>query len=335
MIKPTKLHFEDTIGVISTSSPVAALCPRRFDRGIEELKRLGFKVKVGRNALKKNGHLAGTVTERLKDFHELIDDKEVKAIINTIGGYNSNQLIDKIDYDLIRENPKIIMGYSDFTAVLLAIHKKTNMITYLGPSILPQFGEYGGIFDYTLQSFKNTLMSSSPKQEILPSSHWTSELLAWDKDDNRKRKLVLNQGPKILKKGVMHGEIIAGNMGTLLSLAGTDFIPAFDNKILFIEDDENESPATIDRYLTHMRHLGVFEKISGLVLGRFHLKVNLSTPKTLFSIINQATEGYDFPIVIDVDFGHTDPMLTLPNGVTATVYATDDIKIIYNENSVG
>ncbi len=335
MIKPKLLKPGDTVGIISTSSPVAAACPNRFQRGISELESMGFKVKIGKNALKRIGHLAGTVEERLEDLHEMFQDHEVKAIINTIGGYNSHQLLEYIDYNLIKQNPKIILGYSDFTAILLAIHKKSELITFMGPALLPQFGEYGGMLEYTKKIFKDVLMTQNDEIRIPPSKYWTSEFLAWDIEDNRPRQLTKNEGPLIIKEGRARGSILAGNMGTMLLLAGTEFLPTFDNKILFLEEDEQENPGTIDRYLTQLRHMGVFEKINGIVVGRFHPKVEFSQDYTFIDIICQATKGYDFPIVYNVDFGHTDPMMTIPNGIDVEVEASNNnVNILFCENSV-
>jgi len=335
MIKPVMLKQGDTIGVISTASPVAALCPNRFQRGIHELEKMGFKVKVGNHARNKIGHLAGTVEERLEDFHEMVQNPEVKAIINTIGGYNSHQLLEYIDYDLIQKNPKIFLGYSDFTSLLLAIHKKCNLITFMGPALLPQFGEYNGIFDYTKTMLQAVTMKKTDKLNISPSSFWTGEKLKWDVEDLRPRKMEQNTGPLTLRAGKAKGKILAGNMGTMLLLAGTDYLPSFENKILFLEEDEEEKPGTIDRYLTQLRHIGAFEKINGIVFGRFHPNVSFSNDYTFEDIVNEATKGFDFPIISNVDFGHTDPMITIPNGIEVEIEALfHQAQITFCENAV-
>ncbi|MDX6153117.1 LD-carboxypeptidase [Marinococcus sp. PL1-022] len=334
MIKPEKLEHGDTIGVISTSLPAAATCPRRFQRGIDELKKLGFNVKQGKHCQKNTGHLAGTVEERLQDFHEFIADREVKAVINTVGGYNSNQLLEQLDYELIRKHPKIIMGYSDFTAMLLAIHHETGLVTYAGPSLLPQFGEYGGMMDYTLHAFQSILMHTDTPKVLSSSNYWTSEFLAWDQDDHRERTLIENNGPFMLKKGQAEGKILSGHLGTILSLAGTAFFPDFTEKIVFIEDD-HDHPGTFDRYLYHLRHLGTFDKINGMVIGRFHADAALSYPAQLQSVVERATKGYHFPIASNVDFGHTDPMMTIPNGVHARIRMTgNDVQLVLEEQAV-
>jgi muramoyltetrapeptide carboxypeptidase len=324
LIRPKRLQRGDTIGIVSPSSGIAALCPRRLQRGIEELKRLGFQVIVGKNAKKRNEYMAGTMEERIEDLHEMFANSEVKAIITTIGGTCSHQLLEDLDYHLIKNNPKIFMGYSDITALHLAIFKQTGLVTFLGLAVLPQFGEYGGLLDYTKEYFEDVLIKGKAV-EFRHSKEWISERLLWDQEDNRKRKTIPNEGAKVLKPGQAEGKIIAGNMGVMLLLAGTPYFPDVNDAILCLEDDEEETPASIDRFLTQMRHIGVFEKIKALVVGRFHPLVGFGEDnKLLKEILLRATRGYDFPIVYDADFGHTDPMMILANGINASLEAKEN-----------
>lgn len=250
-------------------------------------------------------------------------------IISTVGGSNSSQLLEYIDYNSIITNPKIIIGYSDFTSVLTAITVKTDLVTYYGPALLPQFGEFEGINPYTLNYFKKNLCENISNFEVKPSKYWTEEFLAWDKEDTKPKKYNKNKGYKLLKTGIGEGIIVGGNMGTLLSLAGTSYFPDFNNKILFLEDDPDETPGTIDRYLTQFRHFKIFEKINGLVLGRFHTNVNFCKDYPLEKIILEATKGYQFPIILDVDFGHTEPMITIPLGNQAKIIAQNNNTKIF------
>lgn len=329
VILPNKLKNGDIIGIVSPSSGVAEMCPRRLKRGLEELKRLGFHVLVGKHARKRDKYMAGSIEERLEDLHNMFSNPHVKAIVTTIGGTCSHQLLDELDYDLIRRNPKIFMGYSDITALHLAIYKKTGLVTFLGPAILPQFGECGGLLDYTNYYFHETLIAGNAVQ-FQNSKQWIAEHLKWDEDDNRKRKTIHNSGMKVLKAGEGRGKIIAGNMGVLLLLAGTPYFPDLKGAILCVEDDENETPASIDRYFTHMRHLGVFDEIQALVIGRFHPKVGLGTENEILKeIVFRTTRGYHFPVVYDVDFGHTDPMFILANGIHAALAAKENGEISF------
>ncbi|QPA32817.1 S66 peptidase family protein [Thermaerobacillus caldiproteolyticus] len=329
LIRPKRLQRGDTIGIVSPSSGIAALCPRRLERGMEELKRLGFKVMIGKNARKRHEYMAGTVEERIEDLHEMFANPEVTAIIATIGGTCSHQLLEDLDYHLIKHHPKIFMGYSDITALHLAIYKQTGLVTFLGPAILPQFGEYGGLLDYTKTYFEDVLMQGKAV-EIKNSDMCVFERLRWDQEDDRKRTSLPNKGMRVLKPGHVRGNIIAGNMGVLLLLAGTPYFPNVDGAILCIEDDEEETPASIDRYLTQMRQMGIFERIQGLVIGRFHPLVGFKEDQSLLEeILLRSTRGYDFPIVYHADFGHTDPMAILPNGINAELKASKEGEITF------
>lgn len=328
MIIPPKLKAGDTIAVVSPSSAVASFCPRRLQRGIDQLQGLGFNVKLGKNATNRYKHTAGTMQERLDDIHEMFSDSEVNGIICTIGGLNSHHLLEGLDYELIKNNPKVFMGYSDITALLNVITHKTGMITYHGPMVLPQFGEFDGIFEYSLQYFKAMLMNNE-SVNVKSSKVWTDEMTWWDKEDDRPRVMKNNPGMITLKEGAATGQIVGGNVGTLLLLAGTTFWPAMNGKIFFVEEDEEETPGTIDRYFTQLRHMGVYDQIAGLVVGRFHTKVGFTNEDSAKDIILTATAGYDFPIIKDVDFGHTDPVLTIPIGGMATI-SKDELNVSLN-----
>ncbi len=335
IVKPSKLWFGDTVGIVSPASPIAAFCPRRLKRGIECLEDMGFQVILGDHASKRTGHTAGTIDDRLSDLHAMYRNPDVKAIIPTIGGYNSNQLLEVLDYKLIAENPKILLGYSDITALQLGIFSQTGMVTYMGPAILPQFGEFGGLFDYTRNSMEDILMMGANAQRVLqPSVSWTEERLQWDLEDNRARVLQESTGWKILKRGKACGRIIAGNVSTLLLLAGTAYWPDTTGAILCVEDDETTNIATVDRYLTQLRQMGVYEKLAALIVGRFPSDTGFSDEDPLDSMLSSATQGYSFPVVYDVDFGHTDPMMIMANGVWASLDAVSHLEFRYLESTV-
>ncbi|MDI3234731.1 LD-carboxypeptidase [Exiguobacterium antarcticum] len=333
-MKPKKLTVGDTIAILSPASAVAAYVPRRLQRGIETLERMGFQVLVMPNTTAVHSHTAGTIGERIQDLHMAFADPSIKAIITTIGGFNSHQLLDELDYDLIRNNPKIFMGYSDITALHAGIYAKTGLTTFIGPAILPQFGQLQGLDEYTQKWFEKTLMQTGPIGQIEASDEWTDEVLRWDVADDRKRTHVVNDGYIVAREGKGTGPILAGNLGTLLLLAGTPYMPSFDGVVLMLEDDESETPETIDRYFTQLRHLGAYDKISALVVGRFSRKVDFDPDFPLKDIILRATRGYDFPVVLDADFGHTDPVLTLPNGIQATVEANETVILEILESAV-
>lgn len=334
LLKPPPLKTGDTIGIVSPASGVAAFCPRRLMRGVQHLQDLGFRVLIGTNAQKHSGHTAGTRDERLADLHEMFQNPLVSAIITTIGGYNSHQLLDALDYSLIKAHPKILMGYSDITALLLGIYSQTKMVTFMGPQVLPQLGDYGGSLKYTRKHFLSVL-AGGRSHAMGPAPAWTEERLEWEVADDRPRALKANKGWSVLNPGSAQGPLFAGNMSTLLLLAGTPYLPDLTGAILCLEDDETVSPAIVDRYLTQLRQMGVYDRIAALVIGRFPSDVRFTDEDPLEAIVRSATRGYAFPIVTDADFGHTDPIMTLPNGITARLAADESPSLTLLEPAVG
>ncbi len=319
MIKPPRLAEGDTVGIISPASPIASECPRRFERGLANLRAMGFDVRVAPHARTARGYTAGTIEQRVDDIHALFADPAVKAVIASVGGLNSNQLLEHLDYDLLASNPKILMGYSDVTALLLAVQRLTGLVTFLGPAVLPQFGEPGGLHAYTAHWFRRVLMEPGAPLELTPSHRSITEPVRWDVDDTRPRRGVRHRGPRTVVPGAAEGQVVAGNLSTLLVLACSRYWPELDGAILCIEEDESESPASIDRMVTQLRTMGVLARVAALLVGRFHPAVGFSRRDSLPALLKEATRGYHLPIGIDFDFGHTDPMFILPNGVRARV----------------
>jgi len=199
---PKKLEVGDTIGVISPSAPLAGLVEHRYKNGVKKLKELGFNVIVGKYALEVTSYTAGSAQARAEDIMDFFKNKNVKAIISFTGGYHSNQILKYLDFNVIKNNPKIIMGYSDMTVLLLAIYKKCGFPTFYGPSVLNQFAD---IFlpEYTLEYFKKAVMSDENIGKIKPSDSFTCEFLDWfeKKDLERERKFIDNPGWEWLKEG--------------------------------------------------------------------------------------------------------------------------------------
>lgn len=334
IIKPKKLEKHDTIGIVSPASSIPADIPQRFKRGIECIKRLGYKIKIGKFVTKKLGYMAGSPEERAQDLNEMFNNKSIDGIICSIGGYNSNQLLDLLEYKKIRKNPKIFIGYSDITALLLAIYTKTKLVTFHGPAVMPQFGEFPTILDFTLDNMKKILCQNNKKIILHPSSEWTNEFLDWSKGlDNKPRSMIKNEGWEVLKEGKAKGRLIGGNLQTIQVLVGTEYLPSFRNTIFFWEETE-ASTAEIDRTLTQFETLGILDKINGMIVGRLDRDVKISDPDySLDKIILRITNEYDFPIIINADFGHTDPMLTLPIGIRAS-FDTSKQELILEENAV-
>ncbi len=327
MIKPSTLKKGDTIGLISPSSPMAAKVTHRVEKGIATLEEMGFKVRVAPDALKATAHTAGTPEERASDLHELFRDPSVKAIISFIGGFHSNQVLKYLDFELIKNNPKIFMGYSDITVLHWAMHTKADLVTFYGPALITQFGENPTILPYTKEYFEKAVMSGEPIGKIEPSKEWTDEVLNWfeKKDLERPRRLKENPGFEWLKEGKAEGKIFGGCITSLLHLRGTEYWPNFEDTLFFWELPESsasfikgEPVARIDTHLTDLELSGVFKKIKGMIIGR-PLGYSNEESDELKKIILARTKDYNFPILYGIDTGHSDPIMTIPLGVKTII----------------
>lgn len=308
------------IGLVTPSAPIPAFCPKRLARGIAALQRHGHKVTVGVGVLSQTGFTAGSAEERVADIHAFFDDPSIDLIMATIGGYNANDLLPLLDFDRIAKNPKPFIGYSDITILLHPLHERSGVPAYLGPVALPQFGELPDVLPFTLESFTHVLShrGDGSVYELPVSSEWTEEFLAWDKDDIRPRVLQKNPGWQIIRAGQTSGRLSGGNLRCLLTLAGTPYWPKLDGTILFLEDDDEESAATLQRMLLHLKQTGAFDQIRGIVLGRYQAKSQI-TSRVLKEIVDRVLGDKSLPVIAGIDMGHTDPMLTLPLGAMVTI----------------
>ena len=312
MILPPALRPGDAVGIVAPSAPTGARVPRRLARGVAELERHGFRVRLGEHVTSERPSL----DDKLADLHTLFGDDEVRAIVCTIGGYDSHQLVERLDFDLIAANPKIFSGYSDITALQTAIWTRTSVATFMGPMLLTDWAEFGGIPPYTWTEWEATVMRAAPRGEIGAAREWTAEMTRWDEADDRPRVMEANPGPRALRGGVAEGPLVPANLSTLLLFAGTEWWPDLAGAILCFEAAEEEQSWWIERSLHQLRHLGVWERAAGLAFGRCHPDSQIEAG-ALDGMLLAATRGSGFPIVVDLDFGHTEPHCTLPWGVRA------------------
>jgi len=326
MIKPKMLQKGDTVAVIAPSSGLGGLCQHRVDNAKRALEGLGFRVKEFPTARKSLDGTAGTVEERTADVHAAFADKDVKAVICTIGGLAANELLTKIDYKLIRSNPKIFCGYSDISNLHYAFHRMAGLVTFYGPAAMTQFGEFPKPFQYTVDRFLKAVSEKGPIGKIAPSAGWTDETLDWFKKEDlkRPRKLQKNGGYVWLKNGSAEGPIIGGCLYSILQLKGTKFDVDYKNKMLFIETSEGQDfkkgePLNyVNAQLGDLENAGVFDKIRGLIVGRGFGYSKEEREKFRQMILAHVKE-HDFPVLSDADIGHTDPIITVPLGVRVSL----------------
>lgn len=320
MIIPKKLKFGDEIRVIASAISLKIISEETRNNANRVFEALGLKVTFSKNCEICDEFLSSSVEERIEDLHEAFVDKNVKAIFCVIGGHNSNQLLQYIDYDLIRNNPKIFCGYSDITALSNSIYHKTGLMTYSGPDY-STFGMEIGI-EYTIEHLKKALFKVC-EYEIISSTNWSED--DWF-IDQKNRTFIPNEGLKVLNKGLATGKIIGGNLCTLNLLQGTDFMPSLENTILFIEDDDLTFPENFDRDLQSLIHQKDFIGVKGIVFGRFQSKSKISD-ELFRKIIGSKKELLNMPIIYGADFGHTSPQFTFPIGGEVEIIADDNIVI--------
>lgn len=304
MLIPTKLKTGDEIRIIAPSRSASILSEEGVQIATRRLEEIGFIVTFGRHIFNNDLHNSSSIKQRLEDLHEAFQDSNVKGIFTVIGGFNSNELLPYIDYECIKRNPKVFCGYSDITAIATAITTKTGLVTYSGPHF--SSFQMKQAQEYQTEYFKKCLMQSE-SYIINPTTQWSDD--AWFLDqDNRKFEMT---SWKVYNKGEARAQVYGGNLCTLNLLQGTEYMPSLQGKVLFIEDDEMTIPETFARDLTSL--LQVAGEIEGLVIGRFQRASNMTEEHLLF-ILDKHPILKVIPVLYDVDFGHTQPIITFPIG---------------------
>ncbi|PID59834.1 MAG: LD-carboxypeptidase [Ignavibacteriae bacterium] len=296
VIKPKKLKKGDVIGIISPASNPDDLT--KIENSIKYLESLGYRVEIGKNVGKTHGYLAGTDEERLEDLHDMFRNKQVKAVFSIRGGYGSGRLLDKINYNLIKKNPKIFVGYSDITALQMAFLKKCGLVTFAGPMLAVDF--YGKINPYAEENFWKVLTASKKIGKL---------------HNPREEKFY------VLNKGRAEGMLLGGNLAVLNSLFATPYMPDFKNSILLLEEI-GEEPHRIDRFLNQLKLAGVFKKTHGVVLGRFvdcYVKDKSQNTIKLNEVIEHYLGNVEIPVLYSFSHGHIKENITVPFGVNCKI----------------
>ena len=289
LLKPKALFPGATVGIVAPASWAKDV---RLRRGLGWLKKTGFNVKLFLSPKLKYGYLSGPDEVRARLFNQAFADSQVDAVICARGGYGALRMLDKIDFDLIRRNPKIFVGFSDITAIHFALYRKTGLCTFHGPMVA-DFGT-----SYNRQHLLRALSSKKPFGTV---------------EFPRDRK------PKCLCPGVASGPLLGGNLSLVAKLIGTPYMPSLKGAILFLEDT-HDSPYRIDGYLAQLRLAGVFDQIAGLILADFtrtgRPDKNELSLKTIFADFFHKAP---FPVALNFPFGHSKNKFTLPLGVRATL----------------
>lgn len=333
MIIPAKLQPGDHIRIISPSCTVPSMpwfTEELMDTAKTFFKSRGFSVSEGKHIREIDAAGSTSIEHRLEDIHDAYRDPSVHALHCIRGGWNCNQLLPYLDYEMIKKNPKILCGFSDITAIGNAITAKTGCITYSGPNF-NQFA-YGEKIAYTHEHFLKAVMTEEPVT-VHPSLEWTDEYFSPDKPWN----FVPNEGWWTVNPGTAEGTIVGGNLCTLSLLQGTEYMPKARDVILFVEDDHETHPRTFDRDLTSLTQQPWFESVRGVVIGRCQgTAVNKDfgpvTKETMLTILRRNAALTKLPIIANADFGHTYPIFTFPIGGTARMTTDPTPSITFLEH---
>ncbi|MEH0156315.1 LD-carboxypeptidase [Limibacter armeniacum] len=299
LIKPASLASGDKVAVMA---PAGAVFNTRYISRIRQaLDSLGMEVVLGDSVYSKYGYLAGTDRQRAEEFNRFIADSSVKAIIAMRGGWGCSRMLPLINYELVKQNPKIVMGLSDITSLLLGLYTKANLVTFHG------LVGYASWNDFSVGHFKKVVMENKAYSMV--------------NDDNTQRSAYTIVGGKA--EGILAG----GNLTVLSTMLGSEYVPNWSGKILFLED-LNEEPYSIDRMLTHLKIAGVLDQINGLIFGNCK-RCYSSDPKASFTIkqlLKQHIEPLGIPAYYGSNIGHISNKFTVPIGVKASIDA--DNKVI-------
>lgn len=285
IIKAKRLNLGDTIGIIAPAGSV--------DSGVEAelaknfFENLGYKIVFGKHIFKQNRYLAGTDEEKLEDLHSFFADDNINAIFCLRGGYGCTRLINKIDYELIRNNPKIFAGYSDITVLLAMFLKRAGLITYHAPLFQSDFGKKHPSV-YTFTKFL-TAFTQYKGEEI--------------------------QAKKVYKNGNAEGITFGGNLSALTSLCGIEFIP--DEKFIFFTEDINEPVYKIDKMFNQLLNINKFKQnVQGIILGDF---LNTDNEQWLDEFFNELADSVDVPILGGFPITHAKDKITVPVGTNSQI----------------
>lgn len=300
IIKPKRLKHGDVIGICAPASPPPS--EEKLHRGVQYLERIGFRVKLGKHILKKYGYLAGSDQQRASDLNDFFSDSKIKAIFTARGGYGSHRILPLLNYDVIKLNPKVLVGYSDITALHLSLLSKAGLVTFSGPMAAVEMSS--GLSGKAEELFWDMLMSTDPPPPMKGGST-TSDIFH--------------------RKGIAVGRLIGGNLSLVTALIGTPYFPLIKNPILILEEID-ERPYRIDRLLQQMKLSGILHKARGIALGNFiSCMPEKGKPSlTLREIFKDALREYKNPVVSGFQYGHQKSSTCFPIGTRVRLDAQND-----------
>ena len=310
LILPPPLKPGDLIGIVGPASP---MLPERLAVGVQYLQDRDFRIKLAPHVNDVHGYLAGSDANRVSDLNQMFLDEDVAAIFCSRGGYGTPRILGKVNYAAIKSHPKILVGYSDITALQLAIFKKTGLVTFSGPMVAVEMAKAFAAF--TEANFWQMMTGPLPGFQM---------------------RFFPNAAPLKAKSGRARGRLLGGCLSLICALLGTPYLPDFRGAILFLED-VGEEPYRVDRMLSQLKLAGIFNVASGIIFGQFPDCVakpgspSLSLPE----VIAELTSDLDIPVVVNFPYGHIDAKYTMPIGIEATLDAEIGLVEISKPAKIG
>ncbi|WP_459471379.1 S66 family peptidase [Pediococcus pentosaceus] len=310
-----------TIGFCSTSTPITAISPKRFERAKAFLKNKGIRLVAGSLSGKRDYYRSGSILDRANEVNQLIHNDEVDIIMATIGGTNTNAVLPYLDYEYLNQHPKTIVGYSDATALLLAVRTQApNCRTLYGPALVASLGEWPPLVNESWTNFEK-IIRTRPGEAVTVRApeYWDDEAINWN-DFERPKKQRPNQWHAIGETR-LSGRLIGGNLNTIYGILASKYFPKLTfGDLLFIEDAEKDA-ATVEKNFAMIRDAGAFDKVRGVILGKHALFDDLGTQRRPIDILLEVLNNQRLSIIYDYDSCHTTPMMTTPLGAQAVIDA--------------
>ncbi len=307
MINPRRLQKGDVIGVVAPSNPIIDERKEDIEKAKQIMEQRGFKVKFSKNLFSNTNGYSSTAKEKAEDINDMFKDKDVKMIWCAAGGANSNSCFEYLDYELIKQNPKIICGYSDITSIINIISEKSNLVTF------------------SAMNFRTIVKDEESFSYNEVINRFVNGSLEFGRPNGKDEYITI-------KEGIAEGELIGGNLFLTKGIVAGKYNINFENKILFIEELGFESdPTVVSSSLYFMKQNGVFDKIKGLWLGNYEHESKISLEKIVLDVLG---DEYNFPIIKSNNFGHVYKQTVIPIGTKAKIDTNNEIKIELIENCV-
>lgn len=324
MIKPERLKKGDKVAIVSLSSGMLGEKEyfHKYELGKKRLEeKFGLQVVTMPNALKGIKYLYEHPEKRAEDLMNAFRDKTIKAIICAIGGDDTIRLLPYIDFEVIKKNPKIFMGFSDTTANHFMMYK-AGIVSYYGPCLICDFAEYVEMYDYTENAIRDILFEPKENYEIKKCEYWTNEYISWCEDNMNKAKEKINdlKGYEVIQgKGKVTGELLGGCLDAFPIYVGTEIWPTlkeWKDKILFLEtSEEKPDPNLITFYLRNLGAQGIFNVAKGIIVGKPQNEKYYEEYKDTFRKVLKEFNREDMPVLYNVNFGHSSPIGIIPYGI--------------------